>query len=403
VKLATFEHPAKVYRLEYPAHWEHLVQDEGRSCGFGPRERDDVGLWISILPLRADTETLQADLGRLFAEALEESAWTHLHQDPSLRHFGLKADCTAPDNGGHYWLVAGGDVVLFASSQVPRAEQEQWRQPLDRVMGSLEITRGDELFALKVTNALLARLQARFPGRDFVRETGRIRSEDWLISSGNLVRRVRLAPDRQAEVIEAFIDGLQATGDDAPAAEELAAVRELILPVLKPASYVASGGPAAEAVHHPWLADVIICYAIRGARTLRLILEGDLARWRLDRGTLRELALVNLQGLVMPERLRAASPSSERVVVLSAQDHFEAARLLDPRLHDRLAPAVGSPFWAAVPDRDTLLVFPSGDQTFFARMSGTIRAQYERAAYPVSPDVFVVSRRGVSLPTESQP
>jgi Protein of unknown function (DUF1444) len=401
VELATFEHPAKVYRLEYPAHWEHLVQDEGRSCGFGPRERDDVGLWISILPVRADTETLRADLGRLFAEALDETTWTHLHQDPSLRHFGLKADCTAPDNGGHYWLVAGGDVVLFASSQVPRAEQQQWREPLDRVMGSLEITRDDELFALKVTNALLARLQARFPGREFVQETGRIRSGDWLISSGNLIRRVRLAPDRQAEVIEAFIDGLQATGDDAPAAEELPAVRDLILPLLKPASYVAPDGPAAEAVHHPWLADLIICYAIRGARTLRLILERDLARWGLDGDALRELALANLQGLAMPERLRAAGASSERVVALSAQDHFEAARLLDPRLHDRLAPAVGSPFWAAVPDRDSLLVFPSGNGKWLARMGGTVRVQYERAAYPVSPAVFLVSRDGISLASGS--
>ena len=46
-----FLHPGGVYRLEYPAYWDHLQKDEARSCGFGPHERDDVGLWISIMPV----------------------------------------------------------------------------------------------------------------------------------------------------------------------------------------------------------------------------------------------------------------------------------------------------------------------------------------------------------------
>ena len=53
-----FVHPAEVYRLEYPAHWDQVQQDEARSCGFGPHERDDVGLWISILPMSVDTDRL---------------------------------------------------------------------------------------------------------------------------------------------------------------------------------------------------------------------------------------------------------------------------------------------------------------------------------------------------------
>src|SRR5437016_3506888 len=34
----TFVHPHKVYRLEYPAHWEQVIQKEGESCGFGPHD-----------------------------------------------------------------------------------------------------------------------------------------------------------------------------------------------------------------------------------------------------------------------------------------------------------------------------------------------------------------------------
>ena len=46
-----FLHPRGVYRLSYPSEWEQVQQDEARSCGFGPHDRDDVGLWISVMPV----------------------------------------------------------------------------------------------------------------------------------------------------------------------------------------------------------------------------------------------------------------------------------------------------------------------------------------------------------------
>ena len=52
-------------------------------------------------------------------QALQKSEAEDLRRDPTLRHFGLVADMTKDGEGGHYWIVAGGDVVLFASSQVP--------------------------------------------------------------------------------------------------------------------------------------------------------------------------------------------------------------------------------------------------------------------------------------------
>lgn len=397
--LATFEHPAGVYRLRYPADWEHLVQDEGRSCGFGPRERDDAGLWISILPVRADTEKLCADLGRLFADALGQLQWACLREDRSLLHFALKADSTGPaNNGGCYWLVAGGDVVLFASTQVPTVEREHWSAAFDLLMASLEITRGDELFALRVTDALLERLGARFPARDFARdEAGRIRSGEWLISPANLIRGIRRAPARRDELIDEFIRGLVATGDDAPAAAHLEAVGELILPLPKPAGYLGGDSLAAHAVRRPWLGAVVICYVIRGARTFRLILEPDLARWGADREALHRLALANLRRLPMPELPAASDESGGRLIVLSGRDHLDAARLLDPRLHDVVAPVLGSPFGAGVPDRDTLVLFPAADPILRSRLSGTLRSQFHQAAYPVSPEVFAVSPSGVAL------
>jgi len=70
IPLKTFLHPAEVYRLDYPAHWDQVQQDEARLCGFGPHDRDDVGLWISIMPMSIDTDRLYEDVPNLIQQAL---------------------------------------------------------------------------------------------------------------------------------------------------------------------------------------------------------------------------------------------------------------------------------------------------------------------------------------------
>ncbi len=117
-----FLHPAGVYHLEYPAHWDQVQQDEARACGFGPHERDDVGLWISLMPVSVDSDRLADDLPRIFSQALPQMQGRNVRRDPTLRHYGVKADVHKDDEAGHFWMIAGGDVVLFASSQVPAAE-----------------------------------------------------------------------------------------------------------------------------------------------------------------------------------------------------------------------------------------------------------------------------------------
>src|SRR5437899_722199 len=104
IQLATFIRPAKAYRLQYPAHWEHLEKDDGRSCGFGPRDRDDVGLWITILPVSIDGERLEQDLPKIFRQAISDEG-TNVRRDPTLRHFGLTADMAKGEEAGQFWII----------------------------------------------------------------------------------------------------------------------------------------------------------------------------------------------------------------------------------------------------------------------------------------------------------
>src|SRR6266403_5519692 len=81
----TFVHPQSVYRLEYPAHWDQVQEKDGASCGFGPHDRDDVGLWISIMPVSVDTDKLVEDLPKLMTQAMSKAEAGEVRRDATLR------------------------------------------------------------------------------------------------------------------------------------------------------------------------------------------------------------------------------------------------------------------------------------------------------------------------------
>ncbi len=208
-----FLHPAGVYRLDYPAHWDQVQQDEARSCGFGPHERDDVGLWISLMPVSVDSERMADELPKILSQVLPNMEGGNVRSDPTLHHYGVKADVQKEGEGGHYWLIAGGDVVLFASSQVPVAERDIWNPPFDRVMASLEITRDEELALRQLANEVLAQLRKRHPDQDFRHDEKGIRGHNRVVFLSNLYREVRAAPKRKAEIIRHFVKSLDQSMD----------------------------------------------------------------------------------------------------------------------------------------------------------------------------------------------
>ena len=109
--------------------------------------------------MSVDTDKLQDDLPKLMQQALQSTEAINLRRDPTLRNYGMIADMTQEGEGGHYWIVAGGDVVLFASSQVPGAERETWNPPFHQLMASLEITRDVQLVHRQLANEVLHQLR----------------------------------------------------------------------------------------------------------------------------------------------------------------------------------------------------------------------------------------------------
>jgi uncharacterized protein YtpQ (UPF0354 family) len=395
-EFTTFVHPQKAYRLEYPAHWEHLVKEEGKSCGFGPRERDDVGLWISIMPVSLDTDGMEEHLPKLFEQSMEKTEAANLRRDESLQHYGIKADMTKEGEGGHYWMLIGGDLVLFASTQVPPAERDTWNPQFDRLMASLRITRDRELALRKAANDVLKQLSERHPDQGYEFDDDGIRGRDHRISLGNLYRQVEASPRRRAAIVKQFVEGLSFTAEHPPGHEELDDVRGNILPVLKPTAYLKPGTPTEHLVTSEWLGDVVICYVIRSEKIFRFLTHWDLGRWDMTQDALHELSIKNLAALPWPERLEGARQSGGRLIIVATNDSFDASRLLHPELHRLFSGALGSPFYAGIPNRDTLVAFSARSRSLRQHTLRQIRRDFNRSAYQITPQPFLVTADGIA-------
>jgi uncharacterized protein YtpQ (UPF0354 family) len=391
-----FLHPAGVYRLEYPAHWDHLEKDEARSCGFGPHERDDVGLWISLMPVSVDSERMADDLPKILTQVLPHMEGENVRRDPTLHHYGVKADMTKEGEGGHYWLIAGGDVVLFASSQVPVAERHIWNPPFDRLMASLEITRDEELALRQLTNEVLVLLRERHPEQDFQHDEKGIRGKNRVVFLSNLHREVREAPDRRAQIIKHFVKSLGQSMDMPMGQETWEEAKPRLLPLLKPRSYINPETATRYTLVNEWLAGVVICYALRSGDIFRFVTTADADRWELDTEALHQVAIDNLVALSWPTRLEGARErDGGRLIVIATGDGLASSRLLHPDLHHLFSGPLGSPFRAGIPDRDTLIVY-SDRRRLRQRTERQLRKDHRTSGYPITPRPFLVTRDGIA-------
>ena len=397
--LKTFRHPHSVYRVEHPAHWDQVVQKDGESCGFGPHERDDVGLWISIMPMSVDTTRLTEDLPGLMQQALDKSEGQDLRRDESLRHYGLVADVTKEGEGGHYWIVAGGDVVLFASTQVPAAERDTWNPLFQQLMASLQITRDDQLFQRQVANEVLALLREQHPEQDFKFDADKIRGRDRVVYLSNVVREVRSAPERREKIINHFVEKLFQPGTEQLGHEVWEEIRGSVLPVLKHRDYVDADGPTKHLLTRDWLADVFICYVIRSKSLFRFITGWDVDRWELTAELLHEQALANLARLPWPHQLRGVrTKNAGHVIVVETDDNLASSRLLHPDLHHLFSSQLGSAFCVGIPCRDRLVIF-SNRRELRQRIGRRLKKDHDTSAYPITSRPFLVTRDGIAPAT----
>src|SRR4051794_27530935 len=295
------------------------------------------------MPVSVDTDQLAEELPRMLSQVIPAGVQEgNVRRDPTLRHHGVKAEMQKEGEGGHYWLIAGGDVVLFASSDVPVAERHIWNPIFEHLLATLEITRDDELALRQLTNEVLALLRQRHPEEDFQLDEKGIRGGNRVVFLSNLHREVRAAPARRPQIIQHFVQSLGESMDLALGRETWAEAQARLLPILKPRSYVDPDSAGRSSLVNDWLADVVICYALRSKDIFRFVTAADADRWQMDAEALHRVAIANLCGLAWPARLEGARQrDGGRVIVIATGDGLAASRLLHPDLHRLLRGPLG--------------------------------------------------------------
>jgi uncharacterized protein YtpQ (UPF0354 family) len=181
----------------------------------------------------------------------------------------------------------------------------------------------------------------------------------------------------------------------------LAVAKPRIMPRLQPES-IFDSVDREQVAHIPFVNGTVIVFVIDLPDMTVSISTEQLVRWGLTTDELEEVARVNL-GAYAPELNVQIMQSGDggRAAVVSLRDGYDAARLLLTHLHDRLAPELKGDFLVATPARDIFVAMSRGPGQFIDRIMGRIDEDYRRLPYPITRNLFYVTRDGVAGTAEA--
>jgi uncharacterized protein YtpQ (UPF0354 family) len=184
----------------------------------------------------------------------------------------------------------------------------------------------------------------------------------------------------------------EGTNDQEGTFEEL---KDRILPLVLSTEGAETRGPSV--VTQPFIEGLTIAYAIDSDRTISYLSRSHFAAWNIAFDDLHDTAMDNLISRSEQMTAQAAQDEEGRVTLIFFQqmDGYDASRILLPTLHDRLREHLGSPFAAAIPNRDILLCFRN-EPEMVGRLQGQIAEDYRSMPHQVTDKLFLVTADGIA-------
>ncbi len=212
----------------------------------------------------------------------------------------------------------------------------------------------------------------------------------------NLYRMVQHQPDQGLEIVENYIDRL-IEGDTLSAMPlPLSVAKPRIMPRIQPLS-IFEHLDREQVAHVPFVNDTVIVFVIDMPQMTVSITVEQLVRWGLQSEDLDIIARENLARYAPDLQIQLVdSNEGGRAAIVARQDGYDAARLLLDKLHHRLAPELHGDFYVATPSRDMFLALSCDPQDFVDRLHKRISLDFKRLPYPITSQLFVVTRDGVA-------
>lgn len=218
----------------------------------------------------------------------------------------------------------------------------------------------------------------------------------------NLYRMVQYEPSRGVEIVENYLERLVEGDSIGSTPLPLSIAKPRIMPRIQPLS-IFEHLDREQVAHVPFVNDTVIVFVIDMPHMTVSITVEQLMRWGLTSDDLDVIARENL-ALYSPQLEIQFVESAEggRAAIVAAQDGYDAARLLLSSLHDRLAPELRGDFYVATPARDMFLALSCDPPEFVERLQKRVELDFKRLPYPISNQLFVVTRDGVAGTLENR-
>lgn len=212
----------------------------------------------------------------------------------------------------------------------------------------------------------------------------------------NVYRMVLGDPERGTEIVEDYLEKILEGDELGAAVLPFDLARQRIMPRIQPEA-IFKQLDRDQVAYIPWVNQTVIVFVLDLPQvTISLTVE-QAVRWGVSMDELDEIARKNLERYSPDLQIQLIeSKDGGRAALVSEYDGYDAARLLLGRLHERLAPELDGDFLVATPARDMFVAMTAEPNHFVDRLRKRVEQDYRRLPYPITRDLFLVTRDGVA-------
>ena len=212
----------------------------------------------------------------------------------------------------------------------------------------------------------------------------------------NLYRMVLGDPDRGTEIVEDYLEKLLEGDDLVVSSVPFEMAKPRIMPRIQPLS-IFQHLDQEQVAHVEFVNGTVLLFVLDLPQVTVSLTVEQVIRWGVDCLEIEELAKRNLERYAPDLKIQVIeSRDGGRAAILNEQDGYDAARLLLGKLHQRLAPELNGDFFVATPARDMFVALSCDPPQFVERLQRRVDQDYRRLPYPITRDLFVVTRDGVA-------
>jgi hypothetical protein len=210
----------------------------------------------------------------------------------------------------------------------------------------------------------------------------------------NVYRVSVLRPEETSKYVERWIVELLRAGEGTPDVHEpFGAVKGRLMPMMA----ADPGEIVTHAVTQPLVNGLAVAYVVDQDRSVSYVTQERLAKWGISADDLHAAAIENLSAKSQELEAHAAQDESGGIylILFQTMDGFDASRVLLPNLHEKLRGHLGSPFAAAIPNRDILLCFRNDEETV-AKLRPQIESDFRRMPHELTEQILLVTADGIA-------